>query len=184
MTSSFTTMLLTALALLTPEGAAPVPALAASLRALLPRYAAEAAPARTPERLVFLGAGPLAFAARESALKVMELTAGAGPLPLGLHPGLPPRPQELRAGRDRHLLCSPPTPTPPSTTPTSRPSCAPSSPSSRVTTLGPGGDLDVPLPEGDAWGRASPCPTPRSSRRPSPTAWASAWTTPSRARAP
>lgn len=80
MTSSFTTMLLTALAIFdlsVPEG--DVPALMArlgrQLDAALPRL--QATP--VPERAVFLGAGPLAFAAREAALKVMELAAGQIP---------------------------------------------------------------------------------------------------------
>lgn len=80
MTSSFTTMLLTALAvfdLSVPAG--DVPALMArlgrQLDAALPRL--QATP--VPERAVFLGAGPLAFAAREAALKVMELAAGQIP---------------------------------------------------------------------------------------------------------
>jgi tagatose-6-phosphate ketose/aldose isomerase len=55
MTSSFSTMLLTALALLAPEGDGPIPALAARLRDLLPRYEAAAQDARTPERMVFRG---------------------------------------------------------------------------------------------------------------------------------
>lgn len=80
MTSSFTTMLLTALAvfdLSVPAG--DVPALMArlgrQLDAALPRL--QASP--VPERAVYLGAGPLAFAAREAALKVMELAAGQVP---------------------------------------------------------------------------------------------------------
>ena len=80
MTSSFTTMLLTALAVFdTTVPAGDVPALMArlgrQLDAALPRL--QATP--VPERAVFLGAGPLAFAAREAALKVMELAAGQIP---------------------------------------------------------------------------------------------------------
>jgi tagatose-6-phosphate ketose/aldose isomerase len=84
MTSSFSTMLLTAAALFDP-GLAPedtparFSALADSLAALLPGFRAEAAAARRPARAVFLGTGPLAFAAREAALKVMELSAGRIP---------------------------------------------------------------------------------------------------------
>ncbi len=81
MTSSFTTMLLTALAIFdtgAPESAIPaiMETLSATLSRLLPQFADHAAAARTPQRAVFLGAGPLAFAAREAALKVMELSAG------------------------------------------------------------------------------------------------------------
>ncbi|WP_374376308.1 SIS domain-containing protein [Tabrizicola sp.] len=84
MTSSFSTMLLTAAALF--DGSLPadeVPArfqtLAGTLATLLPAFTAQARSARRPARAVFLGSGPLAFAARESALKVMELSAGQIP---------------------------------------------------------------------------------------------------------
>ena len=58
-------------------------------------------------------------------------------------------------------------------------------PDSRVTTLGPGGDLDVAMPEGAAWGARArhplrPDPRRDALRPPRP----SRWTTPSRARAP
>jgi tagatose-6-phosphate ketose/aldose isomerase len=77
MTSSLTTMLLTALAIFGP--APDMPALAAHLTRLLPTFTAHATAARTPDRVVFVGSGPLACAAREAALKVMELSAGAIP---------------------------------------------------------------------------------------------------------
>ncbi|MFN3825822.1 MAG: SIS domain-containing protein [Pseudorhodobacter sp.] len=79
MTSSFSTMLLTAAALFGRAGTAPLPALAAALETRLADYAAIAGAAETPQRIVFLGTGPLAFAAREAALKVMELAAGQIP---------------------------------------------------------------------------------------------------------
>lgn len=77
MTSSYTTMLLSALAVFAPP--------ATSLGALLDELAdlAEAViekgfaePVKLPARAVFLGAGALAGAAREAALKTLELTAG------------------------------------------------------------------------------------------------------------
>ena len=74
MTSSFTTMLLSALACLTGFDAARLPDLAAEARGLLARLADMAAP--RPARAVFLGSGALKSVARESALKVLELTAG------------------------------------------------------------------------------------------------------------
>jgi tagatose-6-phosphate ketose/aldose isomerase len=77
MTSSLTTMLLTALAIFGPPP--DLPALASNLSRLLPTFTAHATTARTPERVVFVGSGPLACAAREAALKVMELSAGAIP---------------------------------------------------------------------------------------------------------
>lgn len=75
MTSSYTTMLLGALACLdrTGNAAERLPRLADAAEALLPRLAT--APAR-PERAIFLGSGALKGVARESALKVLELTAG------------------------------------------------------------------------------------------------------------
>lgn len=76
MTSSFTTMLLSALACF--DGATPAATrlaeLAAKAQTLLPQLIADA-PAR-PSRAVFLGSGALKGVARESALKVLELTAG------------------------------------------------------------------------------------------------------------
>jgi tagatose-6-phosphate ketose/aldose isomerase len=84
MTSSFSTMLLTALCLLDtdmPESGAPArwAELADDLAALLPQHAANAQTIRRPQRAVFLGSGALNFAAREAALKVMELSAGQIP---------------------------------------------------------------------------------------------------------
>lgn len=77
MTSSYTTMLLTALAVL---GDDPIQTLEQKTKTL-------AAHARTllateihhtrPKRAVFLGSGPFLGTARESALKILELTAGA-----------------------------------------------------------------------------------------------------------
>lgn len=76
MTSSFTTMLLSALACI--DGKADVVTnlgkLANKASALLPALQAMT-PAR-PDRVVFLGSGALKGVARESALKVLELTAG------------------------------------------------------------------------------------------------------------
>jgi tagatose-6-phosphate ketose/aldose isomerase len=84
MTSSFSTMLLTAAGLfdrgLAPQDApARFAALASTLETLLPVFIAQAQTARRPARAVFLGSGPLSFTAREAALKVMELSAGQTP---------------------------------------------------------------------------------------------------------
>lgn len=84
MTSSFSTMLLTAAALFdtslpATQTAGRFAALADSLHSLLPACTDAAGTARRPQRAVFLGSGPLAFAAREAALKVMELAAGQIP---------------------------------------------------------------------------------------------------------
>lgn len=77
MTSSFTSMLLAVLLTLGGDDEAAVAALAAAAEGLLAqevplmRLAAE-----VPQRLVYLGGGPLTGLARESALKLLELTAG------------------------------------------------------------------------------------------------------------
>ncbi|WP_022706918.1 SIS domain-containing protein [Paracoccus zeaxanthinifaciens] len=74
MTSSFTTMLLSALACLGDFDAARLPALAAEARTLVAQLADSPCP--RPDRAVFLGSGALKSLARENALKVLELTAG------------------------------------------------------------------------------------------------------------
>jgi tagatose-6-phosphate ketose/aldose isomerase len=77
MTSSFTCMLLTAQLLLTGPDV-PVEKLAAAADralAVIPSRAAQIAGAGF-ERVVYLGSGPLQGLARESALKLLELTAG------------------------------------------------------------------------------------------------------------
>lgn len=154
MTSSFTTMMLSALALLLPEGAAPLPALAARLRVLLPAIERRVAATPMPDRLVFLGTGPLMHAARECTLKVLELTKGAIPVlwdsPLAFRHG--PK-SFVRPGTEIVLLLSP-----------DRHAALYEAdllaelraqyPANRLTTVGPGGDLDLPMPEGAAWGAA------------------------------
>ncbi|MBL4808172.1 MAG: SIS domain-containing protein [Rhodobacteraceae bacterium] len=77
MTSSYTTMLLTALLILDETtGPDDLRQLANAAETLLPAYFKRAAEQPQPGRVVFTGSGALAFAARESALKVMELAAG------------------------------------------------------------------------------------------------------------
>ena len=80
MTSSFTTMLLTALMVFDQSGSiGQLEPLSADLSRLLPQFEAHARAVRRPERVVFVGSGALAFAAREAALKVMELATGQIP---------------------------------------------------------------------------------------------------------
>lgn len=76
MTSSFTTMLLSALACLDTgaDVAGNLKRIADKASSLLPALHSMT-PAR-PDRVVFLGSGALKGVARESALKVLELTAG------------------------------------------------------------------------------------------------------------
>ncbi len=81
MTSSYSTMMLSALSIFDPnrpDGA--FETLAETLRKVLPAYAALAHDMETPTRMVITGSGALRFAAREAALKVMELTAGQIPV--------------------------------------------------------------------------------------------------------
>lgn len=80
MTSSYTTMLLTALTLLDPDASDDAASqLADALDAALPKFHAKAAAMETPDRMVITGSGALRFAAREGALKIMELSAGQIP---------------------------------------------------------------------------------------------------------
>ena len=78
MTSSFTSMLLAGLMLLGDVGSDAIDAVAragaGALRSLPPRI--HALPTTGIERVVYLGSGPLAALAQESALKLLELTAG------------------------------------------------------------------------------------------------------------
>ncbi len=76
MTSSYSTMLLTALMLLDILPPAHLTSLANRAEALLPTFFETAQTMPRPTRAVFTGSGPLAMAAREAALKVMELAAG------------------------------------------------------------------------------------------------------------
>ncbi len=80
MTASFTTMTLSALAVLSDLDlqtvAARIAAAAGGADRMIDLDLAALDLATPPERIVFLGAGGLLGAARESALKVMELTTG------------------------------------------------------------------------------------------------------------
>ena len=154
MTSSLSTMLLTALALFDAPCDVPAryTALAGQLTALLPRFVSIADTAAMPERIVFVGSGPLAYAARESALKVMELTAGIIPALWESTLGFRHGPKSfVRDATDIIVLTSP------------DPHAAlydadlvtelrAQFPASRVTAIGPGGDPDIAMPHGAAWG--------------------------------
>lgn len=104
MTSSFTTMLLTALAVFDKSGSiGRLEPLSADLSRLLPQFEAHARTVRRPERVVFVGSGALAFAAREAALKVMELAAGQIPALWDSTSWLPARAEIFRARGDGYL---------------------------------------------------------------------------------
>ena len=81
MTSSFPAMLLSVLLVFLGEDDAAVEAVASAAEEILRADAGgdsriQSLVARAPKRVVYLGSGPLAGAARESALKLLELTAG------------------------------------------------------------------------------------------------------------
>ena len=152
MTSSFSTMLISALALFDApcDLASRCKTLADQLQGILDTYS----PPAPPKRTVFVGTGPLAFAAREAALKVMELSAGSIPAlwdsTLGFRHG--PKsfvteetlitvfvsPDQPAAQYDGDLVAE----------------LRLQFPKSRVVTIGPSGDVDIAMPFGPAW--ASP----------------------------
>jgi len=77
MTSSLTSMLLSCLLLLGPASPADVAALAAAAQQVIDSQRDIRALAQSKkQRFVYLGSGPLQGLARESALKLLELTAG------------------------------------------------------------------------------------------------------------
>lgn len=145
MTSSFTTMLLSALALFDPEFEPrnAIPALADAAEA----YLADPAETAMPQRAVFVGAGALTFAARECALKVMELTGGQVPALWDSTLGFRHGPKSFVRGEtsvfvlisadphaaryDRDLVAEMRT----------------QFPKAEVTTIGPGGDIGFDWPD-------------------------------------
>ena len=137
MTSSYSTMLLTALACLTGWDPAGLPGLAAQARDVL-----DAVPdLPRPARAVFLGAGSLTAVARESALKVLELTAGRTltqwDSPMGYRHG--PK-AAMEDGAHVVVLLHPD----PHTAQYDRDAVAEirtQFPAARLTTVGPGGDI-------------------------------------------
>lgn len=149
MTSSFSTMLLTALALFDAPCDVParLSALADHLEAVLPRFAA----APRPRRAVFTGTGPLTFAAREAALKVMELSAGQIPAlwdsPLGFRHG--PK-SFVTDGTAITLFTSPDTPASQYEVDLAT-ELRVQFPNSTIETIGPDGDIDIGMPFGPAW---------------------------------
>jgi len=149
MTSSFSTMLLTALALFDApcKVSDRLNALAGQLDDLLSGFVAGA----RPERAVYVGSGPLAFAAREAALKVMELTAGQTPAlwdsTLGFRHGPKSFVTEMTAIT---LFLNAHSPTHDYDTDLAA-ELRRQFPRSAVQTIGPGGDFEVAMPFGPAW---------------------------------
>lgn len=150
MTASFSTMLYTALALFDEpcDFKQRMNDLASQLRDLLPVLAR---PGEAPDRCVYVGSGALAFTARESVLKVLELSAGGVPSlwdsTLGFRHG--PKsfvtdntaitvflsPDAPAHDYDNDLVAE----------------LRQQFPRTRVQTIGPGGDIEIPMPYGAVW---------------------------------
>lgn len=151
MTSSFSTMLLSALTLFDAPNdfGDRMEKLAGQLRGLLTTYSDQTG--KPPERAVYVGTGPLAFAAREAALKVMELSGGKIPAlwdsTLGFRHG--PKsfvtehtaitvfisPEEPARSYDIDLVAE----------------LRSQFPACKVSAIGPGGDIDIAMPFGAVW---------------------------------
>ena len=150
MTSSFSTMLLTALVLFDAPSDFPgrTAALAEQLRAIMRDHPA----ASMPQRAVYLGAGPLALAAREAALKVMGLSAGQIPAlwdsTLGFRHG-----PKFFATDDTAitLFQSPDHPASTYETDLAGEQLCAQFPQARTATVGPTGDTKVAMPYGALW---------------------------------
>lgn len=105
MTSSYTTMLLTALTLFDPAPPeAAFERLADALETALPAAQDLAMGMEMPDRVVITGSGALRFAARETALKIMELSAGQIPALWDSHLGFRHGPKSFVTPKT-HVFC-------------------------------------------------------------------------------
>ena len=149
MTSSFSTMLLTALALFDApcDVADRLGKLAGQLDSLLPQFSGQAVPGRT----VFVGAGPLAFAAREAALKVMELSAGQIPSLWDSTLGFRHGPKSFVNGDTTITLFSSAGSPAREYDQDLAAELTAQFPKAKIETIGPGGDIHVAMPFGPAW---------------------------------
>ncbi|MEY1554433.1 SIS domain-containing protein [Yoonia sp. R2331] len=149
MTSSFSTMLLTGLALFdaSSDWTNRMTALADQLDRLLPTLAA----GPRPERVVYVGSGPLCFAAREAALKVMELSAGQMPALWETTLGFRHGPKAfVTDATDITIFQSPHAPTRNYDSDLAA-ELRMQFPAASVETIGAGGDIDIAMPFGPAW---------------------------------
>lgn len=154
MTSSLTTMLLSALAVfdVAGQGSARIARAAETAAMVLPVLAEHAASLPRPTRAVFVGSGAMAFASRESALKVMELTAGGIPCLWDSALGFRHGPKSFVAeGTAIFVLASPEVPAARYEADLATELRA-QYPAAIVTVIGPKGDLVLPMPDGAAWG--------------------------------
>ncbi|MCF2870661.1 SIS domain-containing protein [Octadecabacter sp. G9-8] len=149
MTSSFSTMLLTALALF--DAPCDVPARMSDLADQLDNALTQIAIGPRPERVVYVGAGPLAFAAREAALKVMELSAGQMPAVWDSTLGFRHGPKAfVTDATDITIFTSPNDPTRLYDADLAA-ELRTQFPNAKVETIGAGGDIDIAMPFGPAW---------------------------------
>ncbi len=149
MTSSFSTMLLTALALFDQpcDVAGRMITLSDQLKTLLATFTPDPA----PTRMVYVGTGPLAFAAREAALKVMELSAGQIPALWDSTLGFRHGPKSfVMPGTDITVFTSAESPARAYEVDLIA-ELRQQFPDARVTTVGPEGDVNIPQPFGAAW---------------------------------
>ena len=124
------------------------------LRQAMPDYIAFAKDRTPPERIVFLGTGPLAFAARESALKVMELAAGRIPALWDSTLGFRHGPKSFIRGATDIVLYLSPDAHARRYDDDLAAELRLQFPASRVTTVGQGGDIGLSMPDGAGWGAA------------------------------
>lgn len=149
MTSSFSTMLLTALALFDApcDLSTRLASMADQMAALMPLFVAQP----RPKRVVFTGTGPLAYAARESALKVMELSAGQIPALWESTLGFRHGPKSFVTDDALvTLLTSPDDPARRYEADLTE-ELKTQFPLTRIETVGSGGDIDIEMPFGSAW---------------------------------
>ena len=145
MTSSFTTMALTALALFDHSVTdSAIPAVLDTLSGGATAILAAVSVPVLPERVVFMGTGPGAFVAREAALKVMELSAGRIPALWESTLGFRHGPKSFVIGAtDLYLFTAADSPANLYEADLAA-ELRQQFPQCRVTTVGPGGDVDLP----------------------------------------
>lgn len=154
MTSSFSTMLLTALALFdpVPDAAQRLRDLSDTLERTLPSFT----PGPAPERIVFTGTGPLAYAAREAALKVMELTSGRIPALWDSTLGFRHGPKSFVQPGTQIVVLTSPEAGPRQYEDDLAQELRAQFPKSSVHTLGARADIDISMKHGASWGSVLP----------------------------
>ena len=115
--------------------------MAQRLAALLPAFQAALGP--VPDRVVFVGSGALAQAARECALKVMELTAGQVPALWDSSLGFRHGPKSFVHGATRIVVLTHPDPHTARYDSDLVAELRGQFPLATVTAIGPGGDIDT-----------------------------------------